>query len=320
MRPTALSLLLCLAACSSLSSDEYSRLASHQRNAKYYFDGAHYEQALDQIERGLEIDADDYVLNSMRGAILLMRSGDASGTDHTDLDAATKVLTRIYETRSPNRHEPHLLVNYGLALEKQGRRHLAVALRLEQDVARKGGDPGASAAEREQARSNLLEARTAFGVLVDRGEQLRIAHYHRLLIAETLQDEAAFGAEAKAYFEVASRDQETVRKEIERTTVANYEAAKLQQLRMLHAEELEVRSLVAGREFAAKRYDEALVHLNRVLELDPQRSADYYNRGRVLLSIGRTVEAKDDFRKFLATTTLPSGSEKKAFAQEALAR
>lgn len=320
MRHLALSLLLCAGACSSLSSEQHDQLVSHQQNAKYYLEGGQLDRSMDQIQRGLELDPDDYVLNSMLGALLLQRSGDASGSDHRELDKATAVLERIYETRSPNRHEPHLLFNYGLVQEKQGRRHLASALRLERQQVR--GDSGGEdiAREHELAKSLLTEARTLFGVLVDRGEQLRLAHYHLLLIAKTLGDDTAFDLESTEYFAAADKHQANVRKEIETTTTANWEADRLTLLRSLQAEELEVRSLVAEQEFGHKNYEKALGHLNRILDLEPQRSADYYNRGRVLLILGRSVEAKDDFRKFLATTTLPPGNEKKAFAQEALTR
>ena len=122
MRPLALLLLLC--ACNSLSSDEQSRLTSYQRNAALFYEGGRFDQALGQIERGLELAPDDYKLAAMRGAILLQTSGHAGGTDHRRLDQATELLAELYDRRSPNRHEPYLLLDYGRALQKQGLRHL----------------------------------------------------------------------------------------------------------------------------------------------------------------------------------------------------
>jgi hypothetical protein len=58
--------------------------------------------------------------------------------------------------------------------------------------------------------------------------------------------------------------------------------------------------------------------LDRVLQIDPARSVDYYNRGRVLLELQRQSTAKDDFRKFLATTNLPADNQKVTFAMAAL--
>ena len=47
------------------------------------------------------------------------------------------------------------------------------------------------------------------------------------------------------------------------------------------------------------------LHDNRVLELDPSRSVDYFNRGKVLLELRRNEDAKEDFRRFLRLTNLP---------------
>jgi tetratricopeptide (TPR) repeat protein len=114
--------------------------------------------------------------------------------------------------------------------------------------------------------------------------------------------------------------QDQVRKEIERTNNADYETDQLELLRMLRGEELGVRQLVAEQHYARKQFDLALAQLDRILELDPRRTTDYYNRGRVLLEVGRAEEAKADFRRFLADPTVPSNSDKAAFALKAIER
>ncbi|MFY9343567.1 MAG: hypothetical protein WAT39_13815, partial [Planctomycetota bacterium] len=126
MRPIALLLLLC--GCSTLATDEQQRLASHQQNAALYFERGLYGQAMGQVEKGLELAPDDYKLSSMKGGILLLASGDARGTDHRTLDQATALLEQQFDTRSVSRHEPHLLLNYARALQKQGLRHLGEAV------------------------------------------------------------------------------------------------------------------------------------------------------------------------------------------------
>ena len=106
--------------------------------------------------------------------------------------------------------------------------------------------------------------------------------------------------------------------EIKRTNTPGYEDVLKRQLAELRDEELEVRSLLAGHYYTQKNHLAALEMLNRVLDLDPKRSVDYYNRGRVLLRLDRDDAAKADFRKFLATTELPATSEKAVFAAQAL--
>jgi tetratricopeptide (TPR) repeat protein len=326
MRPLALLPLLLACACSSLSSEDQAKLAGYQRRAALYFDGNRYEQAMVQIERGLELDPDDYKLNAMKGGIMLLRSGDAFGTDHKQLDAATELLARIHDERSSSRHEPYLLLNYGRALQKQGLRRLGEAVRLEGQAARAVAeqDPDAMRAkakdERAEAERLFTEADALLAELVERGELLRLAHNHRLQIALQRGDDAAFVAEATTYFTQSQKAIEQVRKEIERTNNADYEADQMELMRMLRGEEIGVRQLVAEQHYARKRFDLALEQLDRILEADPRRTVDYYNRGRVLLELGRAEQAKSDFRRFLADPSVPSNSDKAAFALKAIER
>jgi len=339
MRPL---LLLCLcAACTSLSTDEESMLKSHQRNASHYYEGGLLNQAMGQIERGLELDPDDYKLNSLKGAVLLKTSADSQGTDHKQLDQACELLARIYEFRSPDRHEPHLLFNYALALQKQGRRHLGEAVRLEGQASR-ASEPNplleTAKAERQLATENLGKARELLSMLIERGELLRYANNHLLQIAQDLGDNAAFQKAGNAYLEQVAKDQQAERTRVETTKAAAHEVERFKALRALLAEEVDVRTLLAEHyhlqaaktsgEEAKKLREQELVNLNKILELSPQRSADYYNRGCVLLELNQHLDgdeaakaieaAKADFRRFLATTTLPASNEKKTHALRAL--
>jgi tetratricopeptide (TPR) repeat protein len=321
MRPIAL--LLLLGACTTLATEEQDQLASHQRNAALFFDGGRLNQAMGQIERGLEIEPDDYKLNSMKGCILLRTSGSAQGTDHALLDQATEVLATQFETRSIGRHEPILLLNYGLALQKQGLRHLGEAIRLEGQATRASTADAPEmrrqgAAQREMAIEKLGEADTMFAELVDRGELLRVAHNHRLQIALQRGDDEGFKVAEKGYFEQATIAEKLTKARIEKATNVDYESQELGTLRELHAEEIGVRHLVGEFYYARRDYNAALLHLNRILEIDPRRFADYYNRGKVLLELHRDEEAKADFRRFLADPMVPNTSDKAVFAMKAI--
>lgn len=321
MRYAALLLLLC--ACTSLSTEQRDQLAFCQRNAKYYFEGGRYDQAMTQIEKGLELDPDDYQLQSMRGSVLLKQSGSALGQDHRRLDEATDYLTKVYEMRGANRHEPYLLLNYALALQKQGRRFLGEAMN-QQAQATRAVDKDKQALQakadevQQQSTEKLQTAREVLGVLVERGELVRISHYHLLLIAQDLRDNQAFENEAKLYLEQLAKDQATTTRNLERTTIVGYEQEQIKTLRDLKQEEIEVRGLLAEHYFTRKNYEAAKAMIDRVLEIDPARSADYYNRGRLLVEMKRPTDAKADFRKFLAMSDLPANHEKKVRAFEAL--
>ncbi len=318
-------LLLLLAGCSSLSSEERSRLADHQSNALLYFERGEYGRALDQIERGLELENDDYKLRSLRAGILLLTSTNSQGTDHKRLDEATTQLAEQFESRSLGRHEPHLLLNYARALQKQGLRHLGEAIRLEGQATRAPQDTVADLKQKavdERAESDrcLDESWQLFGELVNRGELLRVVHNHRLQIALQRNQEKEFLAEAEAYFKLAVSATELTRKRIEKTNNIDYEKDQMRVLRELQTEEVQVRNLVAEFLYSRKKYHEAKEQLDKVIDLDPRRVADYYNRGRVLLELGRVEEAKADFRRFLADGTVPVTSDKAVFALQVINR
>jgi tetratricopeptide (TPR) repeat protein len=321
MRHAAFLLLLC--ACSSLSTEQRDELALHQRNAKHYWEGGRLDQAMGQIEKGLELAPDDYSLNVLKGVILLKTSASSQGTDHRRLDEATELLARVYGERSAGRHEPSLLFSYGLSLQKQGRRHLGEAIRLRGEATRSlEPRPLLDKAEEEQATADgqFATATEVLAVLLDRGELLRLTHYHLLLIAQDRKDDVAFDEHAKKYLEQMKKEQAVVQKQIDKTQQVGFEHERAKDLRALKNEEMEVCGLLAEHRYSHKKYQEALDMLNRVLEIDPARSVDYYNRGRVLLELQRGAEAKADFRKFLATTTLPATSDKTTFATLALDR
>ncbi len=323
MRQVALLLFCLLPACATPFSEKKDQLASYQRHAKLYYDGARYDQALGQIERGLELEPDDYMLNALRGTILLKTSESSTGTDHRLLDEATALLEKVFETRSANRHEPYLLLHYALARQKQGRRHLGEAIRQRDQATRAQGDAAkeftTKAADEQALALNELEAaRKLLDVLIDRGEVLRLAHYHQFQIALDLGDKKAADEHATAYLEQMAKEQEFLKKDIESTPNLAYERQQVERQRQMRNEELLARGVLAQMYYDAKAYEKARAMLDRILELDPSRSVDYYNRGRVLMVLGEKALAKADFRKFLATTDLPTTSDKTTLALRAL--
>lgn len=323
MRRSILPLALLAAACSSLSSEDEQRLADFQARALLYYDRNHLVQAIDQIDRGLELEPEDYKLTSLKASVMLQLSGTSTSTDHQKLDEATRLLEQVYAQRSSSRHEPHLLLSYGMALQKQGRRHLGETIRLAGQASRAKPDEKDSLVdkaeqERELARQLLTQASEMFDALIERGEALRIAHNHRMQVARDLGDTPRFTSEAEAYFVQAKAAQDITQRRIEQTGDAAVEQEQLQLLQRLREEEMEVRGLLGQFYYEQKQFQAALDQLDRVLELDPKRFADYYNRGRVLLELGRLDDAKADFRRFLADPTLPASSEKVTFAVRTL--
>ena len=318
MRQYVLFLFLC--SCSTISSEQMDRLEICQRNAPLYFDGGKLGQALIQVERGLEIDPDDDKLNVIKGAVLLR----ASERDPAMLTQATEILERVYEWRSPMRHEPSELLYYGLARQKQGLRNLGAAIRLEDRAARAPDKSrhqeytDQAIEQRKQATSELRKADELLSYLIERGELLRMVHNHRLQIARQLGDDKTFESSTKAFLEEMKAERASVEADVKRTVIPDYETQQYRLLINLKAEELDVRALYADWLFNRKRFEQALEQMDLVIKLDPTRSDNYYNRGRVRLELNMSEDAKSDFRRFLATSKLPASSSKKTFATNAL--
>ena len=154
--------------------------------------------------------------------------------------------------------------------------------------------------------------------LLDLGSLLRIAHKHRLQIALQRGDDAGFASSAEAFLRESAGEQTFVRREVERTQTPKYEAEQYAYLRELRSEEIEVRALYANWLFDREQFEGTLAQLDRVLKLDPKRSNDYYNRGRVLVKLGRADAAKKDFRMFLSMSNLPDDNDRKTRAINAL--
>ena len=321
MRYAAFLVLLPLVACSSTTSQEQRHLAAYQHNAKLYFENRKLDQAMQMVERGLEIESDNYQLRALRGALLLELSVQRDKTDHKLLREALTQFEQLEDERSMARHEPYFVFYSALALQRDGMRHVGEAARLRSPAAASGDADAIRAqadAEDEAANAALAEARSRLEVLLDRGEMARFCHYHLMQIAATGQQADGVVEHGKNYLEVAKKDLERIEKEIQLAKQKGWENELMANRERLRGEELRTRSFLADFHNDRKQFAAARAHLDEILKLDPTRSADYYNRGAVLRELKEIEAAKADFRRFLATSPLPADSPKKTDAVQAL--
>lgn len=328
MRYAALLALLPLVACSSTSSQEERQLAAYQHNAKLYFENGKLDQAMQMVDRGLEIEGDNYQLRSLRAALLLEMSVQRDKTDHKLLQQALAQFESVEGERSMNRHEPYFVFYSALALQRDGMRHVGEAARLRSPAAM-AVDASASAepaaAEDNAATASLDEARSRLEVLLDRGEMVRFCHFHLMQIAATQRRAEDVIRHGDAYLQAAKEDLTRMEREIRLAREKGWENELLANRERLRSEEIATRSFLADfhNDRAESRKDraefqKAREHLDEILRLDPTRSADYYNRGRVLRELQQIEASKADFRRFLATSPLPADSPKKIDAVQAL--
>jgi tetratricopeptide (TPR) repeat protein len=304
-------------ACASLSTEESERLATIQRNAALYWEGGKLGQALSLAERGLDIDADDYKLQTLRAAIHLRMSSPSGADDQRMLDLALSEFEDIDDQRSLSRHDGFQLFFHGIARQKQGLRLLRDAERARHAVP---PDEDAAAELREDADREFDRANELLTELIERGELLRLAHFHMLQVAASRADGEGVLRHGEAYLEAAKQEQAYTKNEIDQTMVFRYEVEQKRSLASLLQEEAQVRSFLAERLQTRGQLQAALEHLDRILTIDPTRTADYFNRGMLLERLARLNDAQRDMRRFLATTSLPPDSTQRQQAQEILLR
>jgi Tfp pilus assembly protein PilF len=314
-RIASLSLLLLAAACSSTPSDEERQLASYQQNAGLYFEGGKFDQSLHLIDKGLEIEPDDYKLLSLRACIHLRQSGPASGSDHKLLDQAINEFEEVFDQRDVEVHDRFLLFWHSLALQKQGNRLMTEAARIDKHAE----DADRRAQEMNQdADECLSRSRQLLLALLARGEIPRLSNFHLFQIALLTRNDEQLLEHGEKFLEASANDMQKTQAEIDRTTVYGYEQEKKEWQKQLRGDEIGVRIQLGERHFARGDYEAALRHVDAILAIDPVRSDLRYNRGQILRKLGRNDEAKDDLRTFLATTSLPPDSAKVREAVEAL--
>ncbi|MEZ5962884.1 MAG: BTAD domain-containing putative transcriptional regulator [Planctomycetota bacterium] len=319
------SLFSCLALLASacgvfgLNDDERASLDQHKANASLYWSANRLPQALDQVRQGLEIDPSDYRLNTVKGYCLLRQAKDpryatTPARKQAMLEDAQAAFDATLALRSFQEHGPQVLLGDALLHEEFARfmldeKHLAEAEAARREI---------TSQERAlfqvrlqecdtEARTHLARSQRDLDVLIERGDMLRLAYKHMLSV-KSLGDDYVGAVEAgQKYLEHAAAEQDAKQKVYESTMKVSTEEKVAQELSELVDDELTVRSQLANLHFDRGKYDMAIFELDRILQFDPSRSADYYNRARALYEAGRLDEAYRDVQKFLATHNLPAG-------------
>jgi tetratricopeptide (TPR) repeat protein len=308
-----LPLLLLLAACGVLggpSEQDRQNLVACQQRAKLYMEGQKYEQALDQIRRGLEIAPADYHLHTLRAWCRLYQSRK----DPAMLDEAAREFEHTQALRSRSTQDGQTLLGCALVQLDLGQRELRKAEALQEE--RKRLDPLSAEAATKQAvaaehvnraHAYLANSENLLNHLLEDGDRLLLARYHLMQVRGLRRDYEGVKEQARAYLARSAQSQEYWRKDYESTSVSAYEAHAQRQLQRLVNEELAVRAYLANVHSDFGHPELAIEELDVVLRMDPTRSEEYYNRGLCHQKLGRHDEAAKDFQKFLATTRLPLG-------------
>lgn len=314
-----------LASCGvfGLGSEKKQQLTLHQSNAQLYVDGRQYSQALDQVRRGLEIDPDDYKLNMIRSFCLLSLAQETNDADR--LRQASEAFDKLLTLRASDKLEPKAHLGYALVQQRLGMQQRSEADRMNDELKRsnlsdleKSSRENKATEHQRKAESHMQTAERELQGLAASGDLPLLAHYHLLQIYALQNRHREAIVEGTKYIELATKQQEAHRQQIEKTSSVGYEKDQRGQLQDLIDKEIEVRALLAHLHWKLGEHDLSVAQLDRVLTLDPARSVDYYNRGRSYQALNRPEEMRRDYKKFLATTKLPPGSAQVTEAYAAL--
>jgi tetratricopeptide (TPR) repeat protein len=263
--------------------DPDQQLALHRECALRYYDEGDLLRAEDQVDKGLEIAPRDEQLRLMKGWIRQRRGGPE------DIYVAEQVFREL----APKR-DYRALLGLAEALERKGVLYWEAADALDPpDAAREDelrGKARAAWGESIEYYEKTLERKT--------GEQqalngLQRAHALRGELEEALEWSERLleqSAEETAFWE----------KQLERPELSADEEDRLRTLL------LQSRDLAAGTHLQAStllvtlgRREEALVHVDQALELDPEAAETHSRRAQLLHALGRPVEAIASLESYL---------------------
>ncbi|MFQ5505470.1 MAG: hypothetical protein ACE5F1_11825 [Planctomycetota bacterium] len=315
------------------SMEERQRANGHFKNADTFFRNQKLDQSLQQVEKGLALEPDHYLLNQLRGRILLRKSR----SDPAILEASLQQFEKVLDLRSIKDHEYKTFVGLGEAHTGLYHHHLNQARKLREEAK----DPLLTqeerrAREREAKRHDRLfrehlgKAESSFRRLVSMGDGLQPA-LRFLFSIET--DKALLVGEAEKPAQYAraieaglaflkliqERRQHFESWDIASNTVQDEMMAR-RGLFEYRQRERECRSLLHQLYFHAGKPAKAVEQLDVLLAADPSSSVDYFNRARCYDDLGNTAKAVRDYRDFLRLTDQRFESPRVRQAREALLR
>lgn len=287
-------LLITLGAACNFSQDAAQleeTLQMHREFALRYYDEGQLTQALQQVDKGLELKSNDEKLRIMKGWIH-QRLGTAD-----DVFLAEQTFRRLLSTR-----DYRVILGLGEALERKG------VLFWESADAVEEGRRYTTASDRDQRASELrADAHEAWDESVERYEQTLERKPGEIQAINGLQRVHALSGKhgealrwSRKLLTMVEAEAKFWSRQLERPDLSSDEEQRLREL-MSDSErlELETRLQVARLLVGLERYPEALVELDRVLLIDPTAPGIHGRRAQLLYRSGRVEEALASLENYL---------------------
>lgn len=333
MRPAPASLLttlcLCLPACSvfgGLSAEEERRLQGYIENSGRYFNGQDFERAIDQTNRGLALDEDNYQLLTRRAWSYLLWAKpprNAAGPNREAVALPTRlVLARIDEAhrlfkqlmarRSFDSHDPRVVLGHATALFDRGKLEWKLAdLNARQAEAASGADALEFKTRSEQQRARakalyLLPGAKVFEKIAASERMFftnrREAYNYLRRIHNINGNKPEAVVAGLRALEMIAAERKYWRPQMG-TTDIQAENALRATMRELEAAELAVRQRLATYYRELDQHAKAVEQLNRLITATPRDHVLYYHRAISFRALGMTEQARKDFKTFLVNGT-----------------
>ncbi|KAA3610835.1 MAG: hypothetical protein DWQ01_07970 [Planctomycetota bacterium] len=296
-----LALTLLLAACSSSEENELTRLEDFYRRARQYYDVGDLPRAQQQASMGLALEPDHPKLNLVMGRTLLQ------WRDLKHVAAAREYLEKAHDL-DPDYRTTYSLGEYHL---RYAEFLLGESAILEARLEEMAGEEGESLADMK------TRAETAQGKAEDHLNQAEE------FLSETStaipDDRFTMRLLANCYTHMERTDEalEVLQKlisELQRSRRYKNERLALQELNLpqedalrqaLRADmdmEIQARGLASTIYLDSKRYPEAVQELTAILNLNPELSHEYFNRGMCYYWLGDLSSAAEDMQVFVRKT------------------
>jgi tetratricopeptide (TPR) repeat protein len=282
--------------------------------ATYLYEDDELDRAQDQAVKALELDPENRAMRRMIGWIRLRKAGNE------DLIIAERFFRDLLRDGDENQNTR---LGLAIACERLGKAYddVARALRAGEREAPKGRSP-------EQEISALQEKTQAYwsrsvelleGLLVKgEGNTNAMNALQRVLALQgRLSDSLAWSERIleRTTGELASWNRLLREKDLNRSEERLYRDNQRNALQL----QVDTHLFAATLLFRLERYDEALTHLDQVVDADPELPQAYGMRGQMRARVGRYEEAIADIDRYLALSDAPyeSPDVRKAFALRA---
>lgn len=273
------------------AEDRAQRISVHTESAALYINMGEFERAVDQAQRGLELDPENFLLRLYLGRSLQKIGGT------NEILAAEKVFRSL-----PAQKDFRVPLGLAEVLERKGLAFdeaadaIAAGQRFTQAV-----DREARVAElRAQARAAWEESNTRYeaALALEPGDLEILAGLARVAALDGRFERSLEWA--AVLLETLAGDRRFWRARLEQPNLAPADQERiLRQVRVLDDLAITVRRKAASLERELGRPAAALAQLDAVLELDPTLAAVHAARAQVLASLGRHREAIVAIDRFL---------------------